>query len=104
MRVENPKLVVEPGAGRTGKLAMVAYQFQQAGFFYSAHSIVDVSRGYGKLEVLQRVGRRGLEGSLRASSEGHRENFNEGPFIFTRHFLKSKGDPTESHRTFEYFY
>jgi hypothetical protein len=28
MRVENPKLVVEPGAGRTGKLAMVAYQFQ----------------------------------------------------------------------------
>jgi hypothetical protein len=29
MRVENPKLVVEPGAGRTGKLAMVAYQFQQ---------------------------------------------------------------------------
>jgi hypothetical protein len=29
MRVENPKLVVEPGTGRTGKLAMVAYQFQQ---------------------------------------------------------------------------
>ena len=29
MRVENPKLVVEPGAGRTGKLAMVACQFQQ---------------------------------------------------------------------------
>jgi hypothetical protein len=29
MRVENPKLVVEPGAGRTGELAMVAYQFQQ---------------------------------------------------------------------------
>ena len=29
MRVENPKLVVEPGAGRTGRLAMVAYQFQQ---------------------------------------------------------------------------
>ena len=28
MRVENPKLVVEPGAGRTGELAMVAYQFQ----------------------------------------------------------------------------
>jgi hypothetical protein len=28
MRVENPKLVVEPGTGRTGKLAMVAYQFQ----------------------------------------------------------------------------
>jgi hypothetical protein len=28
MRVENPKLVVEPGAGRTGKLGMVAYQFQ----------------------------------------------------------------------------
>jgi hypothetical protein len=31
MRVGNPKLVVEPGAGRTGKLAMVAYQFQQKG-------------------------------------------------------------------------
>ena len=31
MRVGNPKLVVEPGAGRTGKLAMVAYQFQQDG-------------------------------------------------------------------------
>jgi hypothetical protein len=30
MRVENPKSVVEPGAGRTGKLAMVAYQFQHA--------------------------------------------------------------------------
>jgi hypothetical protein len=29
MRVGNPKLVVEPGAGRTGKLAMVEYQFQQ---------------------------------------------------------------------------
>jgi hypothetical protein len=29
MRVENPELVVEPGAGRTGKLAMVVYQFQQ---------------------------------------------------------------------------
>jgi tetratricopeptide (TPR) repeat protein len=27
MRVENPKLVVEPGAGRTGELAKVAYQF-----------------------------------------------------------------------------
>ena len=32
MRVENPKLVVEPGAGRTGKLAMVAYQFQHVAF------------------------------------------------------------------------
>jgi hypothetical protein len=28
MGVESTKLVVEPGAGRTGKLAMVAYQFQ----------------------------------------------------------------------------
>jgi hypothetical protein len=28
MRVENPKLVVEPGAGRTSKLAIIAYQFQ----------------------------------------------------------------------------
>ena len=27
MRVENTKLVVEPGAGRTGKLAKVVYQF-----------------------------------------------------------------------------
>jgi hypothetical protein len=74
------------------------------GFLYSAHSIVDVDGGDGKLEVLQRVGRRELEGSLRTSSERHRENFNEGQFIFTPHFLKSKGDPTESHRTFEYFY
>jgi hypothetical protein len=35
MRVENPKLVVEPGAGRTGKLAMVAYQFQQISSRYT---------------------------------------------------------------------
>jgi hypothetical protein len=27
IRVENPKLVVEPGTGRTSKLAMVVYQF-----------------------------------------------------------------------------
>jgi hypothetical protein len=27
MRVVSTKLVVEPGAGRTGKLAKVAYQF-----------------------------------------------------------------------------
>ena len=33
MRVENPKLVVEPGAGRTGKQAMVAYQFQYSPLF-----------------------------------------------------------------------
>jgi hypothetical protein len=31
MRVENPKLVVEPGAGRTGKLAKVVYQFNRNG-------------------------------------------------------------------------
>jgi hypothetical protein len=31
MRVGNPKLVVKPGTGRTGKLAMVAYQFQHCG-------------------------------------------------------------------------
>jgi hypothetical protein len=29
MRVAKLILVVEPGTGRTGKLAMVAYQFQQ---------------------------------------------------------------------------
>ena len=31
MRVAKLILVVEPGTGRTGKLAMVAYQFQQEG-------------------------------------------------------------------------
>jgi hypothetical protein len=48
MRVENPKLVVEPGAGRTGKLAMVAYQFQyccqngkECNFFHEKLGAVD---------------------------------------------------------------
>jgi hypothetical protein len=31
MRVAKLILVVEPGTGRTGKLAMVAYQFQHHG-------------------------------------------------------------------------
>ena len=38
MRVVSTKLVVEPGARRTGKLAKVAYQFNKAYLFTKSHT------------------------------------------------------------------
>jgi hypothetical protein len=51
MRVENPKLVVEPGAGRTGKLAMVAYQFQQLASGSAKPQIISRSSGASVLNT-----------------------------------------------------
>jgi hypothetical protein len=45
MRVAKLILVVEPGTGRTGKLAMVAYQFQQvADVAFSEQRILPAKR------------------------------------------------------------
>jgi hypothetical protein len=42
MRVAKLILVVEPGTGRTGKLAMVAYQFQHDIFLMVVSKMVSV--------------------------------------------------------------